>query len=78
MNRVVDATIGCLTGATRDPISDPGPRRAARTRSWLAGALLSVAMAWTPAQAGRPCQPTRLTVGAVQQGLALAERTGLT
>ena len=75
MSRVVDATIGCLTGPTRDPISDPGPRRAARPWSWLAGALLLAAMAWTPAQAGRPCQPTRLTVGAVQQGLALAERT---
>lgn len=47
---------------------------------WLAGAALMAvalvgAMASLPAQAGRPCQPTRLTVGAVQQGLALAERT---
>ena len=46
-----------------------------RTMAWLAGALLTLAMVCAPAQAGRPCQPARLTVGAVQQGLALAERT---
>lgn len=43
--------------------------------TWLAGAALALTMACAPAHAGRPCQPTRLTVGAVQQGLALAERT---
>lgn len=43
--------------------------------AWLTGATLAVAMACPPAHAGRPCHPTRLTVGAVQQGLALAERT---
>lgn len=37
--------------------------------------LAVAATVCAPAQAGRPCQPTRLTVAAVQQGLALAERT---
>lgn len=36
---------------------------------------LSLGLASAPALAGRPCQPTRLVVGAVQKGLALAERT---
>lgn len=36
---------------------------------------LGLGLASAPALAGRPCQPTRLVVGAVQKGLALAERT---
>jgi len=43
--------------------------------AWLAAWLLAWSVASTPAHAGRPCEATRLTVGAVQQGLALAERT---
>jgi len=50
-------------------------RRRAAPVAWAACALSVAALVCTPAQAGRPCQPTRLTVAAVQQGLALAERT---
>jgi len=43
---------------------------------WGRGLLLTLALSVSQlAHAGRPCQPSRLTVGAVQQGLALAERT---
>jgi len=43
--------------------------------AWFAAVVLASAAWVAPAQAGRTCQPTRLTVTSVQQGLALAERT---
>lgn len=43
-------------------------------RRWIVVGAIAWAMIQS-AQAGRPCQPTRLTVAAVQEGLALAERT---
>ncbi len=46
-----------------------------RTMAWLTGTMIALAMVCNSAHAGRPCQPTRLTVSTVQQGLALAERT---
>lgn len=59
----------------RDPVSGRKAHPSGWRMAWLAGAMLTLAIVGAPAQAGRPCQPTRLTVGAVQQGLALAERT---
>lgn len=57
-------------------MSRPGQTVSSRgPRAWLVCAWVAAAMVCSPVQAGRPCQPTRLTVSAVQQGLALAERT---